>query len=396
MGAVAAQENWQRVLSIKAEKLQTSSLFLYNLLPENTLECLSWFPDDGKEKFPLNLKQENVQKILHGEKVFSGQASKFGEPFSIFPSPYLAVAPLADRGEKVGLLVAGLPKKATRSWLVLFENESENIAALLALQRLEEENRTLKEKLQTSQEKLNSAYRRLMEYNKQALLGRFAGGVAHELNTPLAAIQTYAEYLQIFLKGGADEEALDGILKAVSHAKQIVENVLYLSRERKLRILEPVYLEPIVHDALTFVSRDLEKKKIRLTLEIQPFLPPVLGDYTALVQLTTNLLTNARDAVSRQRLLPRAGEIALSLFLEENQNVLSIADNGVGISDENLGKIFDPFFTTKDIGEGTGLGLSICQAIVEEHNGTLEVLSQLGKGTTVMVKIPQYKEDFHV
>jgi signal transduction histidine kinase len=119
--------------------------------------------------------------------------------------------------------------------------------------------------------------------------------------------------------------------------------------------------------------------------------PPILGDPTHLQTLFLNLITNALDA------MPQGGHLRISTQIQstpapsgENRRwvEISIADTGIGITEESKKRIFDPFFTTKKIGEGTGLGLAICEKIIKEHAGRLEVESEVGKGSTFSIFIP--------
>jgi len=108
----------------------------------------------------------------------------------------------------------------------------------------------------------------------------------------------------------------------------------------------------------------------------------VIGNEGKLHQVIINILSNAVQAIESK------GEISIQTKLTKHYFILSVSDSGCGIVKENLSKIFDPFFTTKDAGEGTGLGLSITYNILEEHNGTIDVESTVGKGTNIIVKLP--------
>jgi signal transduction histidine kinase len=373
----------------------------------------------------LNLEDKIIQNILKSETPFSGESDKFGKEFLKFTFHYLIVSVLNPEGSfpsapinsqsylnPLGLAVGCQNIKPDRIQIKKFPSELQTLSMFFALQKAENEIKNLQAENSTLEKKLKTASRRLLESDKLASLGRFAGGLAHELNTPLGAIQTYTEYLQISLKDAPQKEAGEGILKSVHHCKEIIDNVLSLSKPQK-RILAPVSLKEVVEDALLLTHFELKKKKITLKTNFQEHLPPVEGDHTKLVQVVSNLLSNSISAIQQHRLIPKKGIIEISLTAEnppaasdwhkrqasfKNANPtpkntyqeVKITDNGSGIPSSILGKVFDPFFTTKEIGKGTGLGLSICQTVIEEHHGTLEILSEEENGTTVLMKIPEY------
>ena len=148
-------------------------------------------------------------------------------------------------------------------------------------------------------------------------------------------------------------------------------------------------LEELIHlSEPWFLARN-----VKLSTHLSPGLPPVLGDSTHIQTLFLNLITNALDA------MPQGGVMTI-----ETQQVpppllsgdgrwleISIADTGIGITEESRKRIFDPFFTTKKMGEGTGLGLAICEKIIKEHSGMIEVRSEVGKGSTFSISIPVFE-----
>ena len=145
-------------------------------------------------------------------------------------------------------------------------------------------------------------------------------------------------------------------------------------------------------EAVSFVERQASLANQRITVAPFPEAYEVLGDPQMLQQVFLNLLTNALDAIEGDgeiRIAARRQEEAVGRSPGRASVAVVVADNGSGISPENLARVFDPFFTTKEVGKGTGLGLAICQSIVEQHGGTIEVQSEgLGKGTVVTVRLP--------
>ena len=144
-----------------------------------------------------------------------------------------------------------------------------------------------------------------------------------------------------------------------------------------------------IENALMITGQQLLNHSITIEKHLADELPSVLGDPNQLEQVLLNLISNAKDA-----LLDVEGEKKLTLIsrrIEEDGTVwvsISVRDTGIGIPKEDLDKVFEPFFSTKPVGKGTGLGLSLCFGIIEAHNGRLEIQSQPGKGTEVIIFIP--------
>ncbi|HEU5394064.1 MAG TPA: ATP-binding protein, partial [Candidatus Methylomirabilis sp.] len=262
------------------------------------------------------------------------------------------------------------------------------------------ENASLYEELRRSYDELQQSQHLLVRQEKLASLGRLAAGLAHELNNPLSSVAGFAEALQRRAgEGGVagqaglaeGQEYLAMIQAEVSRAAAIVRRLLDFARQRE-PAFGPVDLQSVVEDAVSFVERQATLANQQILVAPFPAGSRVLGDSQMLQQLFLNLLTNALDATEG------GGEIRVAAQRQDGgpgrgprgaSVAVVVADNGSGISRENLARIFDPFFTTKEVGKGTGLGLAICQSIVEQHGGTIEVQSEgVGKGTVVSVRLP--------
>ncbi|MBI4867658.1 MAG: HAMP domain-containing protein [Candidatus Wallbacteria bacterium] len=214
-------------------------------------------------------------------------------------------------------------------------------------------------------------------------LGTLAAGVAHELNNPLGNISTFVQILQEkpAVAGDLLAHCLANISLETERASRIVRKLLDFSRHRPARI-EPISSAHLVRQALELLSVSLSDGRVQVALDLPDDLPPLLADPGAIVQVLVNLMTNALHA------MPAGGRLGISARLEGSAVRLSLADTGVGIDPEHLGRIFDPFFTTKDVGKGTGLGLSVSYGIVREHGGQITVSSQPGQGTVFEVLLP--------
>jgi len=218
---------------------------------------------------------------------------------------------------------------------------------------------------------------------KLAALGTLAAGLAHELNNPIGIISSRAELM--LLETEADPlppdvaEDLRVIHRHAQRVAKIAQGLLSFARHSAGE-RGRVDLNQVVEETLLLAEKMIVKDGVTLQRALTPGLPPIWGDANALQQVVMNLVTNARDAVKG------GGEISVetSAVTEPLDGVqLVVRDSGPGIPPEILPKIFDPFFTTK--AEGTGLGLSISYGIVREHQGTVDVQSVPGRGTTFVL-----------
>ncbi|MGH7409181.1 MAG: sensor histidine kinase [Candidatus Methylomirabilales bacterium] len=282
-----------------------------------------------------------------------------------------------------------------------FSKEDEKLAVTLAAQAaIAIENASLYEELQRSYDELKQSQHLLVRQEKLASLGRLAAGLAHELNNPLSSVAGFAEALQrraggeesTSQPGGTEfQDYLTMIQAEVSRAAAIVRRLLDFARQRE-PAFGPIDLQGVVAEAVSFVQRQASLANQQILVAPFPEVYNVLGDSQMLQQLFLNLLTNALDATEgggEIRIAARRQEEAVRRGPGRASVAVVVADNGSGISPENLARVFDPFFTTKEVGKGTGLGLAICQSIVEQHGGTIEVQSEgAGKGTVVTVRLP--------
>ncbi|MCY1021672.1 sensor histidine kinase [Pyxidicoccus sp. MSG2] len=252
-------------------------------------------------------------------------------------------------------------------------------------------------RLTESLRELQATQAQLLFADRLASVGQLAAGIGHEINNPLAFIISNLEYVQeeLRLQDGGVERSRTEVRLALSEAREGAERVRLIVRELR-NLARPDSLESGPVD-LKAVVRSAEKMAIhlirtraRLVLDVDDA-PPVHGNGARLCQVVLNLLLNAAHAIE-----PGGGQrhtIRVSARAQEAQTVLvEVEDTGCGIPPENLGRIFDPFFSTRPVGTGTGLGLAVCHGIVASHGGEISVESEVGKGTTVRVKLPVFVE----
>ena len=213
----------------------------------------------------------------------------------------------------------------------------------------------------------------LIQAQKMESLGLMAGGVAHEINTPLGIILGYAQLLQEDVESGSQVyEDLRVIEKQTQVCKKIVADLLGFSRQTQSAKREMCFNNSVM-EAVTLVRHTFSLDHVFIVTELDDRFPVIYGDPEKLKQVWINLLTNAHDAMYD------GGVILLRTRLDTPNGIVSVwvGDSGVGISSDALKKIFDPFYSTKPVGMGTGLGLSVSFGIIEDHGGDIRAFSPI-------------------
>ncbi|HRZ87629.1 MAG TPA: ATP-binding protein, partial [bacterium] len=230
---------------------------------------------------------------------------------------------------------------------------------------------------------------RMQQSEKLIAVGQLAGGVAHEVFTPLNVISGNAEYLIMGLDK-ADERIreLQTIVGETERITRLIQRLMDFARPQKLEF-GPVNINRSLSNVIDFMRSQLMKAKITVEMRCDESLPPVKADQNMIEQSILNILINAWQA------MPHGGTLTVTTSLwhtevEDAQAQIKIADTGYGIAPENMKRVFDPFFSTKDIGKGAGLGLTVSYRIIEDHGGSIAVDSAIGKGTTVTINLPVY------
>lgn len=242
----------------------------------------------------------------------------------------------------------------------------------------------------------------LAQSQKMQAVGQLAGGIAHDFNNLLTAIIGFCDLLLLRHKAG--DPSFGDIMQIKQNAARganLVRQILAFSRQQTLQP-KPLDLTEVVGE-LAHLMKRLLGEKVTLQLDYSREVGLVFADHTQLEQAIINLAVNARDA------MPQGGTLQIKTSLLRNkapqgigpQTILppgnwlavSVGDSGTGISEENLKRIFEPFFTTKPLGQGTGLGLATVYGIVQQSGGHIGVESELGKGTTFTLYLPEYDQE---
>jgi len=222
----------------------------------------------------------------------------------------------------------------------------------------------------------------LIQSAKLTSLGVMAGGIAHEIRNPLAISSAAA---QLLLERPEDEELREGAVKrihsGIQRASYIIENLLKFARPPEERMVS-MDIDEALEETLSLLANQLKVQRVELRKDFAPDLPQVVGNKSLLQQVFSNMILNACNA------MPEGGTLTVATLATKAGVEIRFADTGVGVPPEHLVAIFDPFFTTMPVGKGTGLGLSISYSIIQQHQGTIEVESQEGQGSTFIVRLP--------
>jgi Signal transduction histidine kinase regulating C4-dicarboxylate transport system len=257
-----------------------------------------------------------------------------------------------------------------------------------ALKKREAEKEQLQEQLRHAQ--------------KMEAIGTLAGGIAHDFNNILTAIMGFGGLIQMKIpKESPISSHVEQILESAQKAASLTKNLLAFSR-KQLSAPAPLNLNESISNLKKLLGR-LIKEDIEFKVELGENDLVVMADQGQLDQIFMNLVTNARDAMPKGGVLTittGAAQLPPHIVVTSQPGssggyaLISVIDTGIGIDEETQEKIFDPFFTTKEVGKGTGLGLSMIYGIVKQHDGYIDVESEVGKGTTFNIYFPLIDSTF--
>ena len=280
----------------------------------------------------------------------------------------------------------------------------------------------LVEELETTLSSLQRSHQatqdRLVQTERLASMGQISAGVAHEINNPLSTILLYSHLLlKAHREGDPESEDIQMIVNEANRCRSIMRGLLDFARQSRV-VKTATDLGLLVHDLVDAMNMKLGNGPVRVRGEVEEGLPSVMMDGEQVRQMLVNLVQNGIDAVESNDLAdgtgdksagygstrsggtPYVGEVVISVGLSESRDlaVLRVRDTGAGMPPEVLKDIFTPFYTTKQLGKGTGMGLSIVYGVVKMHAGDIAVDSEVGKGTSFVVRIPigeKAREEIH-
>ena len=294
--------------------------------------------------------------------------------------------PLISKGEPVGVMCV-----SSHSEFEISAGYVEFLTAVGNQIGVAVDNANLYEHIKKTYEELKEAQEQVIRSEKLASLGKLAATIAHEINNPLSAVLTYIRLMmKLIARDRFSVERIGDISRYLSTMEletarcgEIVKNLLAFSRQSKTAI-ETHSIKEIIERSLALITHELELEEIKIVKEFEPNLPNVQCDSKQIQQVLLNLIDNASEAMAK------GGILTIAVKRSERDGFLDvvISDTGCGISKENLKNIFEPFFTTKQEGKGVRLGLSIAYGIIARHNGSIEVKSELKKGSSFKVVLP--------
>ncbi|HXZ30503.1 MAG TPA: PAS domain S-box protein [Dehalococcoidia bacterium] len=225
--------------------------------------------------------------------------------------------------------------------------------------------------------------------DRLASVGELASGIAHELNNPLTGVIGLSQLLIQRDVPKDIKEDLSLVNSEAQRAVNVVKNLLTFARKHP-PAKQPLNINEVIDKVLEIRAYEERVSNIEVVTHLAPDLPKIMGDYFQLQQVFLNIVINAEYFM-----LEAHGKGTLTITTQKRGGVVqaSLADDGPGITKENLGHIFDPFFTTKEVGKGTGLGLSICHGIITAHGGRIYAESKPGKGATFIIELPLGQEE---
>jgi len=356
---------------------------------------------------------EQVNLVAQGGRRFSTRHLLPPDKWPQLSKYNLIITPLYFQHDQIGLLIFEVG--ANRDGVVFHTLRSQLSSALKGAQILLERQRAEHAAIQRAAER-EQAYRALRENQeklliaeKMASLGRLTAGIAHKMNTPLAAtwailmelnqlVQEYQSSIEDTLVTPADHQAIaHDMQRALDRAIKTTQQVINFVRSIKVqsRDLTPAERQgfdavPVIQETLLLLEPTVQNSQCRVNFEPGPAAVQLYGPPERLAQVVTSLMMNAIEAS-----LPKGGGlIIVRLIVNPSHLELQVADQGCGIAPEHLPKIFDPMFTTKPFGEAAGLGLTLAHDIVKsDFDGTIQVTSQVDQGTTFSLIFPHHTND---
>lgn len=231
-------------------------------------------------------------------------------------------------------------------------------------------------------EERHALQEQLRHADRLATLGQMAAGTAHELNEPLGGILGFAQLARRAPDlPAAVAQDLDRIVNASLYAREIIRKLLFFARQVPTR-KEATDLNALVRDGLYLLESRCARDGVTIHRRLQEGMPPIVADPGQLHQVLVNLAVNAIQA------MPGGGTLTISTRSAGNDAFLAVEDTGTGMTPEVRRQLFLPFFTTKDVGQGTGLGLAVVHGIVESHQGSIDVTTEVGKGSRFELRLP--------
>jgi two-component system NtrC family sensor kinase len=242
---------------------------------------------------------------------------------------------------------------------------------------------TLEHRVQERTQELERVQDQLIRAGKMAAIGELAAGVAHEINNPLTGVLTFSSLmLKKVDENHPWKKDLENIVQQTTRCRNIVRGLLDFARQRKPDKKE-WDIHTLIDRTITLVENQAPFQNIKIVRNFKPDMPMLFIDGDQIQQVFMNIVINAADAMAGN-----GGTLTIQTEVRDGKAEISFADTGCGMTKEQLSRLFTPFYTTKETGKGTGLGLAISYGIIQSHGGEIEAESAMGRGSTLIVKLP--------
>ncbi|HDR04686.1 MAG TPA: GAF domain-containing sensor histidine kinase, partial [Candidatus Marinimicrobia bacterium] len=272
---------------------------------------------------------------------------------------------------------------------IFFAEVNSSFITFLGIKGMFELVRDIKERLEREKAQQYLASQ-LRQKEKMDSIGLLAGGVAHEINNPLTGMINYAQLIETLSEDEELRRFAAGIINQGERVATVVKNLLNFSQQETKEMV-PSAVEKLLESSLNLIQTLLQNDQIQIEVITEEGLPKIICNEQHLVQVFINFLLNSKDALNQkfEGYHPEKQIKVIARNQEEKEGIrIEFLDNGVGIPENIRQRIFDPFYTTKNFGQGTGLGLSAAYGILKEHNGSVEIESELGVYTRFILFLP--------
>ncbi len=327
----------------------------------------------------------------------------FGVVFVVLISVFLCIILYKFVSKPVALMEEGMKRLAKGDFDHPIEINTKDEMGLLARtfnsmaqdikryrEHMEDWTKALQAEVEKKTAEIMKAQEQLIDAEKLASLGRMAAGIAHELNSPLTGIVTFAHLMRkrIPPDNKQDAEDLDVIIEQANRCSKIIKGLLGFARKGTSEKIQ-ISINDLLESSIAMVKNQAKFHNIQLAINLAEKLPSVIADPNQIQQVFLNMLTNAADAMNDVGTIKIITRTVTDETDPSKQYVeIEFTDTGPGIPPEHMNKIFEPFFTTKPVGKGTGLGLPVSYGIVKRHGGDIIAKSEPGKGATFLIRLP--------
>ena len=241
--------------------------------------------------------------------------------------------------------------------------------------------------------------KQMIHTERMAGLGEMATGIAHEINQPLNTISMSLENMLMKISQIPQEknnylvDKISKIFESIYRISKIIDHIRAFSRDHDDYIPTAFDINESIKNALSMISAQCSHRGIELITDLSDDMPAISGNTYRFEQVIMNLLINAKDAVEEKEKRGSFNkEIKLRSYFSGQAVNVEVSDNGIGIKKEDIGNVMLPFYSTKEVGKGTGMGLAISFGIIKEMKGTIDIQSEILKGTSILIKLPLFVE----